>query len=411
MEQISLLQNKRILLGVSGGIAAYKICTLASHLTQAGAVVDVVLTKAAARFVAPLTFEALTGRPAYTDLWAAPREGLPTHIAHIGLAHAADLVVIAPATANTLAKVAHGIADNLLTTLILAASCPVLAAPAMDAGMWTNPATQSNVSLLLERSVHIAGPARGRMASGLEGDGRMLEADEIMGHIRRVIGLNGPLARKRVTVTAGPTREALDPVRFLSNRSSGRQGIALAQASVDRGATVMLITGPVDLPTPIGAHRIDVTSAEEMLGAVMDQLEDTDVLLMAAAVSDYAPVDPKSQKMKKQDKDITLSLSRTQDILAVVAEKRALGSGPEVVVGFAAESQDLVDNAQGKLKEKALDIVVANDITATDAGFEVPTNRVVILGSDDGPEELPLLPKTAVADTVLDRVTSFFAEE
>ena len=406
MERIPLLENKRILLGVSGGIAAYKACTLASHLTQAGALVDVVLTEAAARFVAPLTFEALTGRPAYTDLWAAPREGLPTHIAHIGLAHAADLLVISPATANTLAKVAHGIADNLLTTLILAASCPVMVAPAMDAGMWSNPATQANVSLLQERSFHIIGPTRGRMASGLEGEGRMVEPDEILEHIRCVIGQNGPLCGKLVTVTAGPTREALDPVRFLSNRSSGRQGFALAQAAIDRGATVTLICGPSNLPTPICAQRIDVISAQDMLDAVMAQLETTDVLLMAAAVADYRPEEAAVQKMKKQHTDLALDLARTPDILTVVAEARSQGNGPEVVIGFAAETQDLVGNARSKLEEKALDLIVANDITAADAGFEALTNRVVILDSKGGLDELPLLTKTAVAEIILDRVVS-----
>ena len=406
MEQIRLLEDKRILMGVSGGIAAYKACTLASRLTQAGALVDVVLTEAAARFVTPLTFEALTGRPAYTDLWAAPREGLPTHIAHIGLAHAADLLVIAPATANTLAKVAHGIGDNLLTTLILAASCPVLAVPAMDAGMWSNPATQANVSLLRERSIHIAGPARGRMASGLEGEGRMLEPDEILGHIRWVIGQGGPLSGRRVIVTAGPTREALDPVRFLSNRSSGLQGFALAQAALDRGAAVTLITGPTSLPTPMGAQRIDVTAAQDMLDAVMIGIKDAHVLLMAAAVADFGLIEIADQKIKKQDAGLTLSLSRTPDILASVAERRAQDGSPEVVVGFAAESQNLLENARSKLEKKGLDLIVANDITAADGGFEAITNRVVILDREGGLDELPLLSKTAVAEIILDRVTS-----
>ena len=257
MEPIPLLRDKCILLGVTGGIAAYKVCTLASHLAQAGARVDVVMTEAATRFVAPLTFQALTGRPVYTGLWTGPGEGLPTHIAHVGLAHAADLLVIAPATANTLAKLATGQADNLLTTLALAAACPVLAAPAMDAGMWTHPATQANVATLRERRVHFAGPVRGRMASGLEGEGRMMEPGEILGHARWVLGREGPLAGRRVVVTAGPTREPLDPVRFLSNPSSGRQGFALAQAALDRGAAVTLITGPTHLPTPVGAERVD----------------------------------------------------------------------------------------------------------------------------------------------------------
>jgi len=385
MELVSLLEDKRIILGVTGGIAAYKACTLASHLTQAGAQVDVVMTEAATRFVASLTFEALTGRPAYTDMWRTSGEGLPTHIAHVGLAHAADLLVIAPATANTLAKLAVGQADNLLTTLALAASCPVLAAPAMDVGMWAHPATQANVATLQERGVHFAGPARGRMASGLEGEGRMMEPDEILGHIRWVLGRacdgprEGSLAGWRVIVTAGPTREPLDPVRFLSNPSSGRQGFALAQAALDRGATVTLITGPAHLPTPVGAERVEVTTAEQMRDAVLractecDGPPAADLLLMAAAVADYQPTAIAPQKIKKDEGGLTLHLARTPDILSAVAAQRAETGFPRVVVGFAAESENLVENARAKLKAKNLDLIVANDVTARDAGFGVET--------------------------------------
>lgn len=404
MEPISLLRDKRVLLGITGGIAAYKAAVLASHLTQAGAQVDVVMTEAATRFVAPLTFEALTGRPAYTDLWAAPSEGLPTHIAHVGLAHAADLVGIAPATANTMAKLAAGLADNLLTTLALAASCPVLVAPAMDAGMWGHPATQANVETLRARGVHFAGPVRGRMASGLEGVGRMMEAEEILGHVRLVLGREGPLAGRRVVVTAGPTREPLDPVRFLSNPSSGRQGFALAQAALDRGAAVTLITGPTYLSTPVGAERVDVTTAQEMHDAVLSAVERAGVLLMAAAVADYRPAAAALQKIKKRERDLTLRLVRTPDILSVIAVKRAETGYPHVVVGFAAESEDLVENARAKLAAKRLDLIVANDVTAPDTGFGVETNRVVILDREGGVEELPLMSKAAVAEAVLERV-------
>jgi phosphopantothenoylcysteine decarboxylase/phosphopantothenate--cysteine ligase len=404
MEPIPLLHDKRILLGITGGIAAYKAAALASHLAQAGAQVDVVMTEAATRFVAPLTFQALTGRPAYTDLWAAPGEGLPTHIAHVGLAHAADLLVIAPTTANTLAKLATGQADNLLTTLALAATCPLLAAPAMDAGMWTHPATQANVATLRERGVHFAGPVRGRMASGLEGAGRMMEPDDILGHARWVLGREGPLAGRQVVVTAGPTREPLDPVRFLSNASSGRQGFALAQAALDRGAAVTLITGPSHLPTPVGAERVDVTTAQEMHDGVMSAVEGADVLLMTAAVADYRPATTAPHKTKKKAADLTLRLVRTPDILAAVAARRARTGFPRVVVGFAAESENLVDNARAKLAAKNLDLIVANDITAPDAGFVARTNRVVILDRQGGVEELPLMTKAAVAEAVLDRV-------
>jgi len=403
MEPVPLLNGKRILLGVTGGISAYKVCTLASQLTQAGAQVDTVMTEAATRFVTPLTFEALTGRPAYTDMWQTER-GLPTHIAHVGLAHAADLLVIAPATAHTLAKLAHGLADNLLTTLALAASCPVVAVPAMDAGMWSHAATQANVAILRGRGVHFVGPARGRMASGLEGEGRMVEPDEIVGHIRRVLGQSGPLAGRRVVVTAGPTREPLDPVRFLSNRSSGRQGFALAQAAIDRGAAVTLIAGPTALPTPVGAERIDVTTAEEMKEAVLAACAQSDLLLMAAAVADYRPAEVAAHKIKKGQEEMTLRLARTPDVLGVVAAQRALSGFPRLVVGFAAETEQLRENARAKLEAKGLDMIVANDVTAPDAGFDVPTNRVVLLKRDGSAIELPLMSKSEVAEKVLEHI-------
>jgi phosphopantothenoylcysteine decarboxylase/phosphopantothenate--cysteine ligase len=400
-----LLKGKRILLGVTGGIAAYKVCTLASHLTQAGAQVDVVMTEAATRFVAPLTFEALTGRPAYTSLWRTAEEGLPTHIAHVGLAHAADLLVVAPATANTMAKMAAGVADNLLTTLALAARCPVLIAPTMDVGMWAHPATQANADTLRERGVHFAGPARGRMASGLEGEGRMVEPDEILGHVRRVLGREGALAGRRVVVTAGPTREFIDPVRFLSNPSSGRQGFALAQAALDRGADVTLVAGPTQLPTPVGAERVDVDTAQAMKAAVLEASAQADVLLMAAAVGDYRPADTFAQKIKKTEEDLTLQLTRTPDVLAAVAERRRETGYPRVTVGFAAETEGLLANARAKREAKRLELIVANDVTAAGAGFGVETNRVVLLDRDGSVEELPLMSKAAVAEAVLERAT------
>lgn len=409
METISLLKGKRILLGVCGGIAAYKICTLASHLTQAGADVDVVMTEAATRFVTPLTFEALTGRPAYTTMWRTSGEALPTHIAHVGLAHAADLLVIAPATANTMAKLAQGAADNLLTTLALAARCQILLAPAMDVGMWAHPATQANVDTLRGRGVRFAGPARGRMASGLEGEGRLMEPEEILGHIRSVLGRDGPLDGRRVVVSAGPTREPLDPVRFLSNASSGRQGFALAEAALDRGAEVTLVTGPTDLSTPVGAERVDVITAHEMMQAVLDASAEADLLLMAAGVGDYRPEAASPQKIKKEGDDLTLRLVRTPDVLAAVAERRAETGHPRVVVGFAAETEGLVENARAKLRAKNLDLIVANDVTAPAAGFGARTNRVVLLDREGGAEELPLMSKAAVAEAVLERAVDLLA--
>ncbi len=425
---IPLLKDKRILLGITGGIAAYKVCTLASRLTQAGAHVDVVMTEAVLRFVTPLTFQSLTGRPVYTSLWGALDATmgedaiLPTHVVHVGLAEAADLMVVAPATAHTMAKMAQGLADNLLTTLALAARCPVLLAPAMDVGMWAHPATQANAATLRERGAHFAGPARGRMASGLEGEGRMVEPDEILGHVRLVLGREGPLAGRRVVVTAGPTREPLDPVRFLSNPSSGRQGFALAQAALDRGAEVTLITGATNSPTPVGAERVEIATVQEMHDAVLSAARQADALLMAAAPADYRPIVAAPQKIKKGKDDLILRLARTEDILSAVtrqrterisavAAHRAETGFPRAVVGFAAESQNVVENARAKLAAKNLDLIVANDITARDAGFGAETNRVVLLNREGNIEELPLMSKIAVAEVVLERVASLLAAE
>jgi phosphopantothenoylcysteine decarboxylase/phosphopantothenate--cysteine ligase len=404
METIPLLDGKRVLLGVTGGIATYKVCTLASHLTQAGAQVDVVMTEAATRFVTPLTFEALTGRPAYTSMWGTAERGLPTHITHVGLAEAADLVVVAPATANTLAKLAHGIADNLLTSLALAARSPLLLAPSMDVRMWDHDATQENVASLRSRGAHVAGPARGRMASGLEGEGRLVEPDEILGHVRLVLGRAGPLSGRRVVVSAGPTREPVDPVRFLSNPSSGRQGFALAQAALDRGAQVTLVAGPTHLSTPTGAHRVDVRTAEHMAEAVLEAIVGADALLMAAAVADYRPVDVAEGKIKKREDDLTLRLVRTPDVLSTVGERRADRHEPRVMIGFAAETEHLLENARAKLRAKNLDLIVANDVSAPNAGFGTLTNQVVLLDAKGGMEELPLMSKAAVAEAVLTRV-------
>lgn len=410
MESVRALQGRRIVLGVTGGIAAYKVATLASHLTQVGAAVDVVMTEAGCRFVSPLTFRSLTGRPVYTDMWDAPREGLPTHIAHVGLAHSADLMVIAPATANTLAKLAAGIADNLLSTLALAARCRLLVAPAMDIGMWSNAATQANAAALRQRGVLFAGPAWGRMASGLEGEGRLLEAEELLGHVRWALGLRGALSERQVVVTAGPTREAFDPVRFISNRSTGRQGYALAQAAVDRGATVVLISGPTDLTVPVGVKHVPVTTAGQMHDTVMAKTAEVDVLLMAAAVADYTPSDPRRQKMKKALSAWTLELRPTPDILSSVAARRAQTGRPQVLVGFAAESEALLENACKKLEEKDLDLIVANDISSADAGFAVETNRVTLIGRDGEAERLPLQSKTLVAEAILDWVGRVLSE-
>ncbi|GBD09687.1 Coenzyme A biosynthesis bifunctional protein CoaBC [Candidatus Thermoflexus japonica] len=407
MEPIPILKQRRVILGVTGGIAAYKAADLASKLTQAGAQVDVVMTAAATRFVAPLTFHALTGRPVWTDLWT-PAAG--TAIPHVALGEAAELVVIAPATADFIARMAHGLADDLLSALCLSTRAPILIAPAMDVGMWANPVTRENVERLRARGVEIAGPAYGRMASGLEGWGRMVEPMELLGHIRRILGRKGPLAGRRVVVTAGPTYESIDPVRFIGNRSSGKQGFALAQAALDRGAEVVLIAGPVTLETPVGARRIDVGTAAEMAEAVWRECAEADVLLMAAAVADYRPAQMQPLKIRK-GAALTLELVATVDILEGVAARRLERGKPRVVVGFAAETGDLLEKARAKLQAKGLDLIVANDVTEPGAGFAVETNRVTLIDTRGHVEPLPLMSKAAVAEAVLDRVVRLLQEK
>jgi phosphopantothenoylcysteine decarboxylase/phosphopantothenate--cysteine ligase len=400
---IPLLENKRILLGVTGSIAAYKAVDLASRLSQAGALVDVILSQAALHFVSAITFQSVTARRAYVeeDLW-----GNEAHILHVGLAEGASLFAIAPITANTIAKLAHGEADSLLTVTALAIRCPLLIAPAMDAGMYEHPATQANLETLRQRETVIVGPAPGRLASGLIGPGRMLEPMEIIGHFRALLGQGGPLAGRKVVVTAGGTQEAIDPVRAITNHSSGKQGFALAQAALDRGADVALIAGPTALDTPIGADRIDVCSAEEMRAAVLDAIPNASALLMAAAVADFRPASAAQKKVKRAKGVPEIKLEPTPDILELVVKERDKQNWPLVVVGFAAESEDLVKNARAKLTEKDISLIVANDITAKDAGFSVDTNRVTLVDQGGGVEKLPLASKAHVAEVVLDRVVS-----
>lgn len=402
MTDENILSGKHIILGVSGSIAAYKAAIIASHLTQAGALVDVIMTEAATRFITPLTFQALTGRPVYTSLWGTETGGgLGTHIAHVGLAHEADLLLIAPATAQTMARLAHGLADDLLSVTALAATCPVVIAPAMDAGMFSAPATQANVETLHARGMTFAGPGVGRMASGLEGLGRFLDPEEIIGYARLALAQGGPLDGRRVVVTAGPTREPLDPVRFLSNYSTGKQGIAIARAALDAGADVTLISGPLSAPIPTGVTQIRVTDTRSMQAAVLEHAAGStpaDVLIMAAAPSDFRPAQSAEHKIKKEDgAPLTLEMAPNPDILLSVSKQP---QHPQLVIGFAAESQDLIANAQGKLARKQLDLIVANDITASDAGFAADTNRVVFITAENV-EEMPLLSKEAVADRII----------
>jgi phosphopantothenoylcysteine decarboxylase/phosphopantothenate--cysteine ligase len=395
------IKDKHILLGVTGSIAAYKAVELASRLTQAGAQVDTILTQSALQFVSALTFQSVTGRRAYTeaDLW-----GSEAHIQHISLGKSADLFVIAPISANSIAKLAHGLADNLLTITALAATCPLVIAPAMDGGMFAHPATQANLEILRERTVSVIGPAEGHLASGMSGKGRMVEAAEVAGFVRLALGRAGCLAGRKVVVTAGGTQEPIDPVRVIANRSSGKQGFAVAQAALDLGAEVILICGPVQQAAPTGAQRVDVQTAQQMLEAVLAALRDASALIMAAAVADFRPVAVSAEKIKKVNGIPEIHLENTPDILSSVSELRKKTGFPKLAVGFAAESQQLLVNAQKKLQAKRLDLIAANDISAPDAGFGVDTNRVSLLYADGETEALPLMSKEEVAEVLMERV-------
>ena len=392
------VENKRVVLGVTGSIAAYKAADIASKLTQQGALVDVILTESACKFISPLSFQSVTGRKAYVDadLWGG--EG---HVTHIGLGHSADLMLIAPASANTMAKLAHGIGDNLLSVTALAAKCPLVIVPAMDAGMYDHTATQSNVNILKQRDALFIGPEEGHLASGLVGLGRMSEPAKILSAIRYVFGKTGPLQGKKFVVSAGPTREALDPVRFLSNLSTGLQGYAVAQAAVDMGSRVTLISGPTNLTAPYGVHLIPVTSAAEMTDAILKESSDAFALIMTAAVADFRPSIKATHKIKKGSEKLLLDLESTTDILKAVARQKTISGFPQKTVGFAAESQDLLKNAQSKLEDKKLDLIVANDISAPDSGFAVQTNQVTLLFANGKKETLPLQKKTAVAEAII----------
>ncbi len=389
--------GRHVVVGVSGGIACYKSCILVRRLAEAGARVDVILTEGAAEFVRPLTFEALAGRPVLTSLWAAG-----TALEHVRLAQTADLVIVAPATANLIARVAQGLGDDLLTTLLLARTGPVLMAPAMNDAMYAHPAVQANLATLRERGVSFAGPEVGPLAEGpSDRPGRMSEPEVILSHAARVIHRGSPLAGRRVLVTAGPTREAMDPVRVVTNRSSGKMGYHLAAAAWERGAEVVLVSGPAQLPAPPGVSLIRVESTAEMQAAVAESLPASDVLVMAAAPADYRPAESSAAKRPREKGTLTLEFAPTPDILGGTLAARKAGS---VIVGFALETGDAVSKGRAKLAKKKLDLIVVNDALEPGAGFEVETNRVVILDRDGGEQVVPLAHKRAVADAILDAI-------
>lgn len=399
------MQGKHIVLGVCGGIAAYKAADLTSKLQQAGALVDVVLTEHAKSFVQSLTFSSLSHRPVYSDLWEPTGEAAAQHIA---LGQRADLLVIAPATANTVARLAHGMADDMLTTVALATTAPLLIVPAMEHHMYYHQATQANLRLLEQRGATILPPEEGHLASGAVGMGRFPETPTILAAIQRLLGRAGDLEGRRVVVTAGGTREPIDPVRFVGNRSSGLMGFALAEAAHDRGAVVTLITGAYSAMPPAGISLTQVESTREMLDAVLAACADADALIMAAAVADYAVAKPAAQKIKKgsaeenADGSLTLHLVPNPDILKELAKLPAMRS--LVRVGFAAETEDIAANAARKLAAKDLDILVANDVARSDIGFQAPDNEVTLYRRDGRVEELPIQAKRAVADAIWDRV-------
>ncbi len=393
--------GKRILLGVTGGIAAYKAAELARRFICGGAQVKVVMTKAAIEFVAPLTFQALTGEKVATAMFGPDAEPLE----HVSLGQEVDAIVVAPATANLLGKAAAGLGDDLLSTILLAATKPVLLCPAMNAEMWHNAVVQENLNRLRARGVRVMEPATGELACGAVGLGRLPEAESIMEAAARLVSPQD-LGGKQVLVTAGPTHEDCDPVRFLTNRSSGKMGYALAKVAWRRGAEVCLISGPSHLAAPYGVERIWVRSAQEMLAAVRESFGGADALLMAAAVGDYRPVSCELKKIKRGRESAQIQLAQNPDILREMSGLKKKG---QVLVGFAAETHDLEAEARRKLKEKNLDFIVANDVTRQDAGFAVDTNQVTILSREGEPLRLPLLSKEEVAERILDRVAELLA--
>jgi phosphopantothenoylcysteine decarboxylase/phosphopantothenate--cysteine ligase len=391
------LNDKVIVLGVCGGIAAYKACDLASRLKQSGAEVIVVMTNAAQQFVNPITFQSLVHRPVITSLWSPVEEW---EIEHISVAQRASLAVIAPATANIIGKLACGIADDFLSTFVLATHAPIVICPAMNSEMYANPVVQENLDRLKSRGFHIAEPEAGALACGDVGTGRLANVETIFERIVSLLCQPQDFEGTKVLVTAGPTHESIDPVRYITNPSTGKMGYALAQAAKERGAKVVLVSGPTSLPSPDGVETIRVKTAEEMAKETLGKSRGCKVVIGAAAVSDYTPARPADQKMKKKPSELTLKLKPTLDIMGELGKRK----GKRILVGFSVETRDLIDNSLKKLKKKNLDMIVCNDVTRAGAGFATDTNIVTILDRKGGSEQLPKLTKLETAHKILDRI-------
>ena len=391
-----MLKGKTVLLGVTGGIAAYKAAMLTSALVKLGACVEVIMTQNATKFIAPLTFEQLTGNKALTDTFD---RNFVHQVEHISLAQRTDLVIVAPATANVCAKLAHGLADDMLTTTVLACSCPKLIAPAMNTGMYENPVTQDNLQLLRRYGWEVIDPASGRLACGAVGAGKLPEPDTLVQHILRAIALPHDLAGKKVLVTAGPTQEALDPVRYLTNHSTGKMGYAIAKMAMLRGARVTLVTGPTNLTPPPFVEVVPVVSAEDMFEAVARHSAQADLIFKAAAVADYTPADYSDDKLKKKDGELSIPLKRTTDILKYLGEHRREA---QVICGFSMETRDMLENSRAKLEKKNVDMICANNLKVEGAGFGVDTNVITLITRTDV-TELPLQSKESAAQAILDK--------
>lgn len=389
-----MLKGKTILLGVTGGIAAYKAAALASALVKLNAAVEVVMTKNATEFITPLTFEELTGRRVMVDTFD---RNFQHQVEHISLAQRTDLMIVAPATANVCAKLAHGLADDMLTTTALACRCPKLIAPAMNTNMYENPVTQDNLNLLRRYGWEVIEPASGRLACGAVGKGKLPEPEELVQYILRAVAKEKDLAGKRVLVTAGPTREALDPVRFITNHSSGKMGYAIAKAAMLRGAEVTLVTGPTAIAAPAFVKVINISSAQEMFEAVAAEAPTADLIIKAAAVADYTPCHVADHKMKKSDTDLSIPLKRTVDILKYLGENRREG---QIICGFSMETENMLENSRSKLTKKGVDMICANNLKEAGAGFSVDTNVITLITADDVCQ-LPLMSKEDVADAIL----------